>query len=106
MAKSVMDAGWSAFRYQLRYKASRHGAAYLEIDESWTTQTCSGCGSIAGPKGRAGLNKREWDCPDCGAHHDRDVNSAKVILARALSAQRPAEGSQFSDKHEETKHEQ
>lgn len=93
MAKSVLDAGWSALRAQLRYKASRHGAVYLEVDEAWTTQTCSECGGIAGPKGLAGLNKREWGCPDCGAHHDRDVNAARLILSRALSAQRPVEGS-------------
>ena len=83
MAKSVLDAGWSAFRNILAYKAS----CFMEVDEKFTTQTCSECGSIAGPKGRAGLNKRSWDCPDCGLHHDRDVNSAKVILFRGLSAQ-------------------
>jgi putative transposase len=94
MAKSVLDAGWSTFRNMLSYKCQQAGACFLEVDEAWTTQTCSECGSIAGPKGRAGLNKRDWDCPDCGAHHDRDVNSALVILARALSAQRPVEGSQ------------
>jgi putative transposase len=84
MAKSVLDAGWSSFRGMLKYKS----AGYVEVDEKFTTQTCSGCGSIAGPKGYAGLNKREWNCPDCGESHDRDVNSAKVILLRALSAQR------------------
>lgn len=87
MAKSVLDAGWSAFRSQLRYKSQQAGVAYLEVDERFTTQACSECGSIAGPRGRAGLNKREWDCLGCGASHDRDVNSAKVILSRALSAQ-------------------
>jgi IS605 OrfB family transposase len=88
MAKSVFDAGWAMFRSQLRYKASRHGAVYLDIDERFTTQTCSGCGSIAGPKGRAGLNERRWMCGGCGASHDRDVNSAVNILHLALSAQR------------------
>lgn len=84
MAKSVLDAGWSAFRQMLAYKS----AVYVEVDEKFTTQTCAECGSIAGPKGQAGLNKREWMC-DCGATHDRDVNSARNILARALSAERP-----------------
>lgn len=89
MAKSVYDAGWSTFRKMLAYKAK----TYIEVGEKFTTQTCSECGSIAGPKGYAGLNKREWDCPDCGSHHDRDVNSAKVILARGLSIQARADGS-------------
>jgi len=82
MAKSVLDAGWSTFRNMLRYKSP----GYVEIDEKFTTQICSECGSIAGPKGRAGLNKREWICDGCGSYHDRDVNSAIVILSRALSA--------------------
>jgi putative transposase len=89
MAKSVLDAGWSAFRGMLRHKSP----GYVEVDEAFTTQTCSGCGSIAGPKGYAGLNKREWTCDDCGASHDRDVNSAINILALALSVERPVEGS-------------
>ena len=87
MAKSVLDAGWAMFRSQLRYKASRHGAVYLDIDEKFTTQTCCECGSIAGPKGYAGLNERSWICDGCGASHDRDVNSAINILRLGLSAQ-------------------
>jgi putative transposase len=89
MSKSVLDAGWSTLRRMLTYKA----AAYVEVDEKFTTQSCSECGSIAGPKGRAGLNKRTWDCPHCGANHDRDVNSARIILSRARSAAGPVEGS-------------
>ena len=88
MAKSVLDASWAMFRIQLRYKASRHGAIYFDIDERFTTQTCSGCGCIAGPRGCAGLNEREWICDGCGVSHDRDVNSAVNILSLALSAQR------------------
>lgn len=88
-AKSVLDAGWSTFRNQLRYKASRHGAVYIEVDESFTTQTCSSCGSRPPerPRGIAGLGIREWRCSSCGTTHDRDVNAAKNILALGLSAQ-------------------
>jgi putative transposase len=108
LAKSVLDAGWSMFRAQLRYKASRHGAVYLDIDERFTTQTCSQCGALpAGrTKGIAGLGIRAWDCSECGASHDRDVNAAKNILALALSAQRRGDESRGvvpqgqPDKHE------
>ena len=62
MAKSVLDAGWSTFRAMLKYKS----AGYVEVDEKFTTQTCAECGSIAGPKGQAGLSKREWICDGCG----------------------------------------
>jgi IS605 OrfB family transposase len=81
MAKSVFDAGWSAFRSMLAYKSIRNGATYLEVDEKFSTQTCAVCGCLTGPKGLAGLNKREWVCGECGSVHDRDINSAKNILA-------------------------
>lgn len=82
MAKSVLDAGWSLFRNQLRYKASRHGVAYVEADERNTSRTCSGCGTIpdSSPKGIGALGIRSWVCSDCGASHDSDVNAARNIL--------------------------
>lgn len=89
MAKSVFDASWATLRRLLKYKS----AGYIEVDENFTTQTCSGCGSIAGPKGHAGLNKRQWDCDGCGASHDRDVNSAINILRLGRSVAPPVEGS-------------
>jgi len=91
MAKSVLDVGWSNFRKMLRYKSIRNGAIYKEVDESFTTQTCHICGLKSGPRGLAGLNKREWMC-DCGAFLDRDVNSAINILQRGLQHQALAEG--------------
>lgn len=82
MAKSVLDVGWSMFRNQLRYKASRHGARYIEADERFTSQTCSCCGSIpaSSPKGMGALGIRHWVCSDCGCSHDRDLNAAWNIL--------------------------
>jgi IS605 OrfB family transposase len=88
MAKSVLDAGWSAFRNAFRYKASRHGGTFLEVDERFTSQTCSTCGEQppSRPRGIAGLGIREWACSSCGSRHDRDVNAAKNILKLGLSA--------------------
>ena len=84
MAKSVLDAGWSSFRHILAYKAVKHGAWYEEVNESFTTQTCSSCGNLpdSRPKGIAGLGIREWICSDCGCVHDRDQNAALNILRR------------------------
>lgn len=95
MAKSVTDAGWSTFRNMLRYKASRHGAHYAEIDEKFTSQTCSSCGALPSgrPQGIAGLGIRDWECSSCGASHDRDVNAARNILNLGRSVTPPAEGS-------------
>jgi len=84
LAKSVLDAGWSSFRKMLAYKAMRHGAQYVEVDERFTTQTCSNCGALpdSRPRGIAGLGIREWECSECGVVHDRDRNAALNILRR------------------------
>ena len=86
MAKSVHDAAWTTFRTQLKYKAIGRCVVFEEVDERFTTQTCSCCGliSASSPKGRAGLRIREWACGSCGAVHDRDTNAARNILAAGL----------------------
>lgn len=91
-AKSVLDAGWHQLKTQLEYKAIARSVWYEEIDEAYTTQTCSCCGVISNssPKGRAGLGIREWTCCACGSTHDRDINAARNILA--LGHQRLAGG--------------
>ena len=83
MAKSTLDAGWSTLKTMLEYKSQQAGIVFEVVNESYTTQTCSCCGSIpaSSPKGRAGLRIREWVCSNCGTAHDRDVNAAKNILA-------------------------
>jgi len=86
MAKSVYDAGWSTFRSMLSYKAIRHGGRMIEVNERMTSQLCSNCGVVGGPKGIAQLGIREWKCGGCGATHDRDVNAALNILARGMAS--------------------
>lgn len=82
MAKSVLDAGWYMLKTQLDYKSKAMRVVYKEINESYTTQSCSCCGAIGhnSPKGRTGLGIREWTCTECGTAHDRDINAAKNIL--------------------------
>lgn len=95
MAKSVLDASWGIFRDMLRYKAARRQAVYVDVDERWTSQTCSECGSLppTRPRGIAGLGIRHWECSECGSSHDRDVNAARNILRAGLEHQPPAGGS-------------
>jgi len=83
MAKSTLDAGWGQLKTMLEQKCRRAGVVFEVVDESYTTQVCSCCGSISAssPKGRAGLRIREWTCVDCGTAHDRDINAARNILA-------------------------
>ena len=80
MAKSVLDAGWSTFRTMLQYKCDDAGVLFKEVDEAFSSVTCSCCASRTGPKGVAGLRIREWVCSECGTVHDRDTNAAKNIL--------------------------
>ncbi|MFB7372331.1 RNA-guided endonuclease InsQ/TnpB family protein [Streptomyces sp. NPDC056222] len=79
LAKSVHDAGWSAFVNMLEYKAARHGRYFGKIGRfEPTSQVCSACGIKDGPKP---LHIREWTCKACGAVHDRDDNASKNTLA-------------------------
>jgi putative transposase len=88
LAKSVYDAGWSAFVGMLEYKARLYGRDFRKIGRfEPTSQVCSACGVKDGPKP---LAVREWTCQECGTCHDRDVNAAKNIAAlgrrKALNA--------------------
>ena len=92
MAKSTLDAGWSSLKTMLEYKSHQAGIVFEEVNEAYTTQTCSCCRcvSASSPKGRAGLRIREWTCSECESVNDRDVNAARNILA--LGHQRLAGG--------------
>jgi putative transposase len=79
--KSVLDAGWATFRTMLQYKCADAGVWFDEVDEAFSTHTCSCCGSRTGPKGVAGLGIRAWTCSACDTMHDRDRNAARNILA-------------------------
>jgi putative transposase len=84
-AKSAQDAGWGIFKTMLEYKCHQAGVIFSMVKEAYTTQTCSHCGSIEGPKGVAGLGIRRWRC-SCGVEHDRDVNSAQNIARIGLDS--------------------
>ncbi|MFI7011353.1 RNA-guided endonuclease InsQ/TnpB family protein [Streptomyces sp. NPDC050145] len=80
MAKSVHDAGWSAFTAMLEYKAALYGRTFIRIGRfEPTSQVCSHCGVKDGPKP---LHVRTWTCGACGAVLDRDINAA-VNVAKA-----------------------
>lgn len=83
MAKSVSDAGWFDFKTMLSYKAVRLGITYQEVNENFSTVTCSSCNERTGPKGIGELRVRAWVCSSCGIEHQRDVNAATNILRSA-----------------------
>ena len=82
LAGSIWDAGWGRFRNYLIYKAAACGVQVIPVNSINTSQTCSRCGQVLEKKIR--LPKRIFKCPSCGLVEDRDINAAKVILARGL----------------------
>ncbi|MGA5805470.1 RNA-guided endonuclease InsQ/TnpB family protein [Streptomyces cellulosae] len=91
LAKSVHDAGWSAFVSMLEYKAARYGRTLIRIGRfEPTSQVCSVCGVQDGPKP---LHVRVWTCGACGAVLDRDINAA-VNVAKAAGLAVTACGAQ------------
>ncbi len=85
LAKNISDAGWGELVRQLEYKAAWYGRTLVKIDR-WnpSSQRCHVCGFI---NTALTLDVRAWTCPkpECGTHHDRDVNAAKNILAVGLT---------------------
>ncbi|EKZ0165474.1 transposase [Enterococcus faecalis] len=82
LAKSISDVSWSSFMTKLQYKADWYGREIIKIDKWFpSSQICSECGHKDGKKP---LDIREWTCPICHAHHDRDINASINILTEGL----------------------
>ena len=85
LANSIQSAAWSEFVRQLEYKAELYGKNIVFIGRfEPSSKTCSKCGYI---NSELTLATREWTCPQCGEHHDRDVNAAINIRDFALHKQ-------------------
>ena len=75
LGKSVSDNGWGMFTAFLKYKLEEQGKKLVKVDRFFaSSQMCSACGYKNAKTKDLAL--RQWDCPQCGIHHDRDVNAA------------------------------
>lgn len=83
LAGAVSSVSWSSFVRMLEYKSEWYGANLLKAGRyDPTSQTCSVCGYRN--NGTKDLSVREWTCPECGTHHDRDINAAINIMNAAI----------------------
>jgi putative transposase len=80
MATAVLDTGWGTLKQMLLFKGEHAGRSVKIVNERNTTRRCSNCGALTGPSGLRHLAVRQWVCVNCGASHDRDVNSARNML--------------------------
>jgi putative transposase len=85
LAQSISDVSWSMFFNQLEYKAEWYGKTILRIGQfEPSTKICNVCGFH---NKDITLKIREWQCPTCNTHHDRDINAAINIKKFALQNQ-------------------
>ncbi len=81
LSRAIANQSWRALRLMLEYKCEWYGKKLLVVNPFKTSQICSNCGY---DDGKHELDIREWDCPICGIHHDRDINASKNILKNGL----------------------
>ncbi len=87
--KNIADAAMSELKAMIKYKCEWFGAEMVEIGRyDPSTKKCSCCGHVGES---LPVKIRKWTCPVCGAHHDRDINAAKVIEQTGIDKFQKAE---------------
>lgn len=85
LAYSIQDVSWYQLISFIKYKAEWYGKEFVQVDRFFaSSKTCSECGCVHRDIVKD-LSVREWVCPDCGTHHDRDLNAVINILNMTLS---------------------
>jgi putative transposase len=82
LAKAISQIGWGKFIEILGYKTEQTGKHLQKIGKFFpSSKTCFSCGFVLDS---LPLTQRSWDCPECGTHHDRDLNAALNIKKEGL----------------------
>ena len=86
LAKAIQEMSWSRFIEILTYKAKWYNREIISIDRFFpSSKKCSHCGHVHHD---LKLSDREWTCPSCGTHHDRDINAAINIKNEGVRLQK------------------
>ncbi|WP_456319744.1 RNA-guided endonuclease TnpB family protein, partial [Planktothrix serta] len=94
LSKSISDVGWGMFINFVDYKLKQKDGELVEIDRFFpSSKTCSSCGHIVDV---LPLNIREWDCPNCHTHHDRDLNASLNIRNEGIRIKNKGGGNPVS----------
>ena len=90
LAKSIAMQSFATILGFLEYKAGERGKIFVQVDRWFaSSKTCHSCGVKANAMS---LNLRSWQCENCGARHDRDINAAQNILAEGIRILNGTEG--------------
>ena len=83
LAKAISEVSWSQFKTMIEYKAKWYGKQIVTVAKNFpSSQLCSCCGYKN--KAVKSLGMREWDCPECHAHWDRDINASLNLKNEAI----------------------
>lgn len=101
LSRAISDMGFFEFRRQLEYKAQMRGGIVVVADRWYpSSKTCSVCGEV---QALLALFVREWQCPNCQTHHDRDINAAINLANYAVSSTVSACGAEGSGSSRKTR---
>ena len=82
--RSISEQTWGMIRQQLTYKAGWAGREMVVVDPRFTSQRCSGCGTVSAEH----RQRKRYNCAECGMTEDADVNAARNVLHKALAGRR------------------